>query len=753
MLDILKTFLISIGLIASTTVTNVPTQPVNLGAATRTIVHSLDFKGELLPDGDTCSNNQILKKTGTNDWDCAADATGAGGTTTTINGVDGPDFTLSLTSSTASGVYNITSTTSTGSITFNIEIPSNVGFFTNDSGYLTTSTGLTIANFATSSISQWNNDAGYVTSTSGGGLASTSPFTVADLVVVSSSGALSTISSSTYYLASNPAGYLTTSSASATITSAGFTWTTPFTFGTSTGISITSSSGNIIFGNTGVTSIATTSPINADVGVGGVTLSITTTTFLMKADNLAGLGSTSTSRTNLGLGSIATFASTDYLTSSTAFVSSINGTSGAYNIYAGGLLTRTTGTASTTISFASSSLGLGNLSVINSPLPVANGGTANTAFTAGSVVFASSTTLLGEDNTGLFYDNTNNFLGLGTAVPSSSLHVVGSSTLPNILGTMSETASSTNLHLWPFATGTIVGITTGMADQAGSTPGRIILNGAVKIKNVKVLGGNVFGGMITYDDSYHVPAGLNQFGMVRFNGTVYIDAQQTLSNFPTFDGQPTYVSSSTTDVASALSVFHAKPNWAPTATGTIMSTHSGVMSRPRVLPVGVTTTVSVVSAYDTFWDDVITDDFNSSATIPIMAHYYARQPNATGFNVSQLSGITTQCIFCAQPMQGGTNGYGLWLQNIASGTSRFNIRISGAAGNSILGNTVVGTTTYPAGIGNLEVLANTSSTLAVGDATHPGCIVIGDTDAGGVTYVTALNGVLTAATAKPVYCK
>lgn len=40
---------------------------------------NVNFNGELLPDGLTCSNGQILKKTGANDWDCATDDTGAGG--------------------------------------------------------------------------------------------------------------------------------------------------------------------------------------------------------------------------------------------------------------------------------------------------------------------------------------------------------------------------------------------------------------------------------------------------------------------------------------------------------------------------------------------------------------------------------------------------------------------------------------------------------------------------------------------------
>ena len=38
----------------------------------------LRFDGEIQPDGDTCSNGQILKKTGADNWDCATDSTGGG---------------------------------------------------------------------------------------------------------------------------------------------------------------------------------------------------------------------------------------------------------------------------------------------------------------------------------------------------------------------------------------------------------------------------------------------------------------------------------------------------------------------------------------------------------------------------------------------------------------------------------------------------------------------------------------------------
>ena len=42
------------------------------------VSNSLQFDGELLPDGLTCANGEILKKTGANNWDCATDATGGG---------------------------------------------------------------------------------------------------------------------------------------------------------------------------------------------------------------------------------------------------------------------------------------------------------------------------------------------------------------------------------------------------------------------------------------------------------------------------------------------------------------------------------------------------------------------------------------------------------------------------------------------------------------------------------------------------
>jgi len=48
--------------------------------------------------------------------------------------------------------------------------------------------------------------------------------------------------------------------------------------------------------------------------------------------------------------------------------------------------------------------------------------------TAGSVLFAGASGLLSQDNANFFWDDANNRLGIGTATPNSSLHVLGSTT-------------------------------------------------------------------------------------------------------------------------------------------------------------------------------------------------------------------------------------------------------------------------------------------------------------------------------------
>jgi hypothetical protein len=77
---------------------------------------------------------------------------------------------------------------------------------------------------------------------------------------------------------------------------------------------------------------------------------------------------------------------------------------------------------------ASSNPSFGQLSLtagVTGTLPVANGGTGTgTAFTTGSVVFAGASGVYSQNNSKLFWDNTNNRLGLNTATPQTQLTIL-----------------------------------------------------------------------------------------------------------------------------------------------------------------------------------------------------------------------------------------------------------------------------------------------------------------------------------------
>ena len=64
-----------------------------LFAQNASVQGNLAFFGEIKPDGLACSNGQILKRTGANDWDCAADTTGS----VSSNSLDFDEFVNAMT--------------------------------------------------------------------------------------------------------------------------------------------------------------------------------------------------------------------------------------------------------------------------------------------------------------------------------------------------------------------------------------------------------------------------------------------------------------------------------------------------------------------------------------------------------------------------------------------------------------------------------------------------------------------------------
>jgi len=69
---------------------------------------------------------------------------------------------------------------------------------------------------------------------------------------------------------------------------------------------------------------------------------------------------------------------------------------------------------------------------VTGTLPVTNGGTGtSTAFTTGSVVFAGASGTYTQDNANLFWDDSNNRLGIGTSAPTTKLTISNNTVLPS----------------------------------------------------------------------------------------------------------------------------------------------------------------------------------------------------------------------------------------------------------------------------------------------------------------------------------
>ena len=97
---------------------------------------------------------------------------------------------------------------------------------------------------------------------------------------------------------------------------------------------------------------------------------------------------------------------------------------------------------------ASSNPAFGQLSLtagVTGTLPVANGGTGtSTAFTTGSVVFAGASGTYSQSNSELFWNNSSNFLGIGTGSPDAVLTVVSPTQTSVTAGTL---PAGTDLHI------------------------------------------------------------------------------------------------------------------------------------------------------------------------------------------------------------------------------------------------------------------------------------------------------------------
>lgn len=162
---------------------------------------------------------------------------------------------------------------------------------------------------------------------------------------------------------------------------------------------------------------------------------------LLVANNLSDVASTTAARQNLGLGSIATYSKTDYLTSSTVYVSSVNGSSGAIAI---------TSSSLGVVPFATTSInGTAALS-----FHIAGDGTTITSTVLGATTTYSvipGVYLTPASGTALFYPLAGNPSGFTTTTIQSvlnSLSAAGCLTYNSSTGVFGSSCLSTSTGNW-----------------------------------------------------------------------------------------------------------------------------------------------------------------------------------------------------------------------------------------------------------------------------------------------------------------
>ena len=219
---------------------------------------------------------------------------------------------------------------------------------------------------------------------------------------------------------------------------------------------VMNTTGTITVGSTALVWVQTSSSGN-----------ITVSAPITKTGNTIGLGTVGVANGGTGLTSLTAYAL--LYAASTSSVGQISPSTTGYPLLSTG--------ASTAPSFGQ--LALGGAGVTGT-LGVTNGGTGTgTSFTTGSVVFAGASGVYSQNNAKLFWDNTNNRLGINTATPQTQLTVVSNTQTTTPTGSLpagtdlyivGANAANTRITQDAYGTGAYGVFTARMARGTAASP-------------------------------------------------------------------------------------------------------------------------------------------------------------------------------------------------------------------------------------------------------------------------------------------
>lgn len=382
--------------------------------------------------------------------------------------------------------------------------------------------------------------------------------------------------------------------------------------------------------------------------------------------------------------------------------------------------------------------------------------------TSGSILFADSNTTLSQDNTELFWDNTNNRLGIGTTAPQARLEIE------------TDSASEIGAQIMMAASQTADALQ--IIDSAGIERFVVTFDGGVdilvdqtKTLDVSVIGLHI-GGNVTIDNTSGSIIGVRSDSTITFTmlpgfGLTGIffqyipvfncQAASTLWSFPMVYGNQ-YTANSDNAASSAINVFATYsdgPVYASINGGTWAntSTYKGFQSQFTVTGAGTTfgTRRGFIYSDTTGTGSIVTQVGLDIETLTKATNNYAIRTGASGEirfgnkitlynNIATVSnGVPSELATVDLTAQAAAIGATTIYTPAATGLFRISVYLQvtrAATTSSILGGATGVVITYNDGAGNVAQTV----TMALNSTT--GTVV---TTAAGNTTTTNLNGDMT----------
>lgn len=348
-------------------------------------------------------------------------------------------------------------------------------------------------------------------------------------------------------------------------------------------------------------------------------------------------------------------------------------------------------------------------------LPLSRGGTGASSFTNGSIPFIFNGTF-SEDNLNLFWDNLNKFLGVGTSSPTTTLDVLGNAKATSITTTSDSVINSLNIGKGggSVSSNTAFGIGALSSNSTG-------------YRNVAI-GNSALSANTTDGDNTAVGfQALKNLASGSHNTALGYDALLSLVS----GGDSTAIGALALGNSTTGSDANTAVGMAAMGLNTTGSYNTAIGS--HALNANRTGNRNVALGYDALFYN----DTGAGSNIAIGFRSGAHQADLSSLTSPQYS------IYIGTEARGYNNND---FNSIVMG----NATIGAGANTTVIGNSSMTDIYFGSASGNADIHG---TKLFLGSSNVPGCIIMGDSDGNGVTYLTVNDGVLSASTTPPSACQ